>query len=242
MIKYKDKGSGDRVMIDLGLNVKNWSKRLHVPRYVRFITSQEKAVANQHDGMVHNAHSKGGKKTRSHWEYSAELVEILKEYKEKFPEVFVAAAKGRKSNSMPDLRDLFGAVDPKTIAKAKEITKWIEALPISSIPFVEMGFDSLDPETVETLNQRRNVIQNDYQNVNLKIKATEFMNSKVLYAERFPFWCPLFNDTYADMFKVGQRVMNINSTCRRYVPFGLRGTVVGRTDKKVIVLFDQQFL
>ena len=46
MIKYKDKGSGDRVMIDLGLNVKNWSKRLHVPRYVRFITSQEKAVAN----------------------------------------------------------------------------------------------------------------------------------------------------------------------------------------------------
>ena len=112
MIKYKDKATGDRVMIDLGLNVKNWSKRLHIPRYVRFLTSQEKAVANQHDGMVHNAHSKGGKKTRSHWEYSAELVEILKDYKEQFPEVFVAAAKGRKSNSMPDLKDLFGAVDP----------------------------------------------------------------------------------------------------------------------------------
>ena len=68
------------------------------------------------------------------------------------------------------------------------------------------------------------------------------MNSKVLYAERFPFWCPSFNDSYADKFKVGQRVMNLNSTMRRYVPFGLRGTVVGRTDKKVIVLFDEQFL
>ena len=158
MIKYKDKASGDRVMIDLGLNVKNWSKRLHVPRYVRFITSQEKAVANQYDDMTHNAHSRGGKKTRSHWEYSAELVDILKDYKEKFPEVFVAAAKGRKSNSMPDLRDLFGAVDPKTIAKAKEITGWIEALPISSIPFVEMGFDSLDPETVEALNKKRDIV------------------------------------------------------------------------------------
>ena len=52
------------------------------------------------------------------------------------------------------------------------------------------------------------------------------MNSKVLYAERFPFWCPLFSDSYADMFKVGQRVMNLNSKMRRYVPFGLRGTVV----------------
>ena len=59
---------------------------------------------------------------------------------------------------MPDLRDLFGAVDPKTIAKAKEIAGWIEALPISSIPFVEMGFDSLDPETVEALNKKRDIV------------------------------------------------------------------------------------
>lgn len=33
--------------------------------------------------------------------------------------------------------------------------------------------------------------------------------------------------------------MNINSTKREYVPFGLRGTVVGKTNDKVIVLFDE---
>lgn len=36
--------------------------------------------------------------------------------------------------------------------------------------------------------------------------------------------------------------MNINSVKRQYIPFGLRGTVVGKTYEKVIVLFDEQFL
>jgi hypothetical protein len=29
---------------------------------------------------------------------------------------------------------------------------------------------------------------------------------------------------------------------RQYVPFGLRGTVIGRTDDKVMVMFDEQFI
>jgi Xrn1 SH3-like domain len=33
--------------------------------------------------------------------------------------------------------------------------------------------------------------------------------------------------------------MNINSSKREYVPFGLRGTVVGNTNDKVIVIFDE---
>ena len=36
--------------------------------------------------------------------------------------------------------------------------------------------------------------------------------------------------------------MNINSVRRHYLPFGARGTVVGKTEDKVIVLFDEQFL
>jgi hypothetical protein len=32
--------------------------------------------------------------------------------------------------------------------------------------------------------------------------------------------------------------MNMNSSKREYIPFGLRGTVVGKTNDKVIVLFD----
>jgi hypothetical protein len=33
--------------------------------------------------------------------------------------------------------------------------------------------------------------------------------------------------------------MNINSTRREYIPFGFRGTVVGKTNDKIIVIFDE---
>lgn len=36
--------------------------------------------------------------------------------------------------------------------------------------------------------------------------------------------------------------MNLNSSLRIYIPFGLRGTVIGKTENKVIVTFDEQFL
>lgn len=41
---------------------------------------------------------------------------------------------------------------------------------------------------------------------------------------------------------MGHRVLNLNSQLRRYVPFGARGTVVGRTQDRVIVMFDEQFI
>jgi len=43
-------------------------------------------------------------------------------------------------------------------------------------------------------------------------------------------------------FRAGNRVMNMNSRRREYIPFGLRGTVIGKTNDKVIVLFDEQYL
>lgn len=37
-------------------------------------------------------------------------------------------------------------------------------------------------------------------------------------------------------------MLNLNSVLRQYVPFGLRGTVIGRTEDKVMVMFDEQFI
>ena len=36
--------------------------------------------------------------------------------------------------------------------------------------------------------------------------------------------------------------MNVNSQQWEFVPFGLRGTVVGHTENSLVVLFDKQFL
>jgi hypothetical protein len=58
-----------------------------------------------------------------------------------------------------------------------------------------------------------------------------------------PFWfSPYLNPQTVNDFRVGNRVMNVNSTLRQYVPFGLRGTIVGKTEAHVLVVFDEQFL
>lgn len=51
LISYKNPENGEKMIVDIGLNIKNFSKKQHVPRYVRFVTSHEDLVINQYDTM-----------------------------------------------------------------------------------------------------------------------------------------------------------------------------------------------
>jgi len=143
---------------------------------------------------------------------------------------------------MPEIRDIYGSSDANAVGKLKEVTKWVESLAISSLPFVDIGFDILDSQIIQRINSQRQAIETDYNNVNLQVRQTEFIPSKFLYAERFPFWSSMFPENDVSKFKVGDRVLNTCSIKRAYVPFGARGTVVGKTEQKVVVMFDEQFL
>ena len=52
-------------------------------------------------------------------------------------------------------KDLCGSEDMKAVNRVREILQWLESLPISSLPYVEMGFDSLDPKIIASLNSHR---------------------------------------------------------------------------------------
>jgi hypothetical protein len=117
---------------------------------VRFI-SQEGASGTILDDFNHNQHARGAKHVRKHWEYSEECVEIIKEYLAKYPEAIEAIADenhSHKNKSMHSLYDLYPDIQKKekdvAISKLKDMLKWIEELPISKLPYVEMGFDALD--------------------------------------------------------------------------------------------------
>lgn len=59
---------------------------------------------------------------------------------------------------MPGIKDVFGVEDSNAVGRLKEITKWIENLPISSLPFVDMGFDTLETSMISSINDRRKTI------------------------------------------------------------------------------------
>lgn len=242
MLKYRSPETKDRVLVDIGLNIKSWAKKQHVPGYVRFAQNPQNLAANQVDGFTENKYNKARGHVRAHWQYSADLVDTLREYKEKFPEVFDHALKGRKKDSMPGIKDVLGAEDSNAVGRVKEISKWIESLPISSLPFVDMGFDTLETSMISTINDTRKEIKDNYNNVNLVVRNQESIPSKFLFVERFPYWSSPFPENTADKFKVGDRVINLCSIKRAYVPLGARGTVVGKTEMKVVVMYDEQFL
>ena len=49
---------------------------------------------------------------------------------------------------MPSIKDIFEVEDSNSVGKLKEVTKWIESLTISSLPFVDMGFDTLETSVI----------------------------------------------------------------------------------------------
>ena len=53
---------------------------------------------------------------------------------------------------MPEIRDIFGASDSNAIGKIKAVSAWIETLEISSLPFVDMGYDTLETTMIDVIN------------------------------------------------------------------------------------------
>ncbi len=45
------------------------------------------------------------------------------------------------------MKDLFGN-NEQAVGKLKEVLMWIDSLPVSHLPFVDMGFDALTPEMI----------------------------------------------------------------------------------------------
>ena len=149
----------------------------------------------------------------------------------------------KQNKAMLTLKDLYSDLDEaKAVARLKDLLKWIETLPISHLPYVEMGFDALHEDLIKSIQSFGENIQQNFSSIKLQCHETEALSMSMVFQEQFPYWSLPFTEKSTNDYRVGDRVMNVNSTRREYVPFGLRGTVVGKTNEKVIVLFDEQFL
>lgn len=82
LIVYRVPEKDDRQAIDLGLNLKNFTKKVHIPEYVRYV-ADDTYISHDNADSYHSS-SYG----RRRWEYSAESVEIIKSYRDKYPDVF----------------------------------------------------------------------------------------------------------------------------------------------------------
>lgn len=68
MVKYRNPETKDRVLVDIGLNIKSWAKKQHVPGFVRFAVNQDRIAANEVDNFGNKSdYSRAGRHVRPHW-------------------------------------------------------------------------------------------------------------------------------------------------------------------------------
>jgi hypothetical protein len=151
-----------------------------------------------------------------------------------------------KNRAVHPLKELYPSEGKTDSAEAvgfvKDILGWLDTLPISKLPFVEMGFDTLDRDLLDGLDDHQERVSSEYQRCDIISRPMENLRPYHVYADCFPYWYSPQQERQVGDFRAGHRVLNINSTRRQYIPFGLRGTVVGKTADRVIVMFDEQFL
>lgn len=86
---------------------------------------------------------------------------------------------------MHKLSDLYPGLkkdgEDGALSKLKNLLGYLEGLPISKLPYVEMGFDTLDSQLIQKLLNHKNYIEHHYEKVNLKLKNTEEVGTEYVF-------------------------------------------------------------
>jgi 5'-3' exonuclease len=215
---------------NIGLNLKTRARgqKLVLPGYTRCIES-----------------NKGF--NRDQFEFSTAAVEILKEYKQKFPFVFESLEKYKtlyhRSSKFFKIYELFSSVDGIE-TKMSDILTWINGLPISKQQFATHLSEFLsvnDCKKLEKYVENKLEILQQNQNINSEKSAVHVLNPAYAFKESSPYVPPFIGyEPYP--FALGDRVVNIRSNDIMYIPFGLTGTVTAVSMDYIEVLFDEEFI
>lgn len=192
LFAFDEFGKEERQVIDLGLNLKNWTKKVHVADLVRFI-EPHREVSAIYDDFNHDQAKRGSKHVRKHWQYSQQAYDIIQQYVENFPEVVDAIALTYdKKTAMNSLFDLYPKLKQtgknEAIQNIRKISNWIESLPIAKNAYVEMGFDALDTVLIQRLTDHTQYVKENYDTIKLNVQKVMQMPVCMVYQEMFPMW------------------------------------------------------
>lgn len=204
------------------LIVDNTGSRINVGISVKFDAKREKVLGY-------------ARKNVKGWEYSNLTMNLLLEYKQRFPEFFQNLSK--LTSDMPKLKELFPNLSDKEATTAlNEIKQWIKFVTGS---FVTVSFES-DSFTKGSIQEIEEYIINH----SVEIESSE--SKKLAKVPREAILNPResFGLLRTQKFNLGDRIVYIQDSGK--VPLFSKGTVVGYTtlglNLSVQVLFDREIV
>ncbi len=202
-------GSGRNDSIDIGLCVKDAKNDLIVPDYCSSIQSLDP-------------------NKRASWGFADELVNVMKTYKQKYPNVWTCLDEDRMM-----VEDVFPGLDKDAAIDAlKGCKKWLSSLPSAKRKLVKGNSVVASADAIRYFQASIPPPQTTQVAVEM-----ENVRAAMLLPPIEPGG--LMAAFSGGSFALGDRVVAAGATSGP--PFGLRGTIVGVHEQFVEVLFDQAF-
>lgn len=171
----------------------------------------------------------------TYWEFSDIAINLIREYMQKFPEIFNALSR-YQGNDIPCINDLLPGKDSEWVKSAiKELVSWLREKEDSMV-FVSLNSDSLSRQSINNIESQ--IIQHTV--------ASKGVKSRNMKCPRYAILSPSKGNLHLQKqkFNLGDRVVYAVDSGK--VPAFSRGTVIGyrsfETNVSVQVLFDYPVL
>ena len=212
-------------VFDLGMKLKNHAKKLHIPFFVVF-------DYESNDWLFH--------------EY---VIDILVSFKNKFEYICnylkeqMKPSENSRTNKKPggmiDARDLLpGKKEEEILSTIRGVITWTQRQPLSDLPYVPAGTQIISKEGAKEVTQ---LLEDAYKKPPGSPNSLEIdLSPAGVHVEHAPFWIGVQGER--EGYAVGDRVVAVKTVGRGYVPFGSKGVIIGRSECRLLVLFDKPVL
>lgn len=170
------------------------------------------------------------RKNGRYWEYSEKAVDLIREYKDKFPEIFAILDQG--GDDMARATDIF---DSHADASVKEVKSWLKSKGIRDLEPVSLFSDNLAKSTVKEIEQVADDINKNRSKATIKKAIVKNIPRHAVLKPSHAIY-RLQNQHFA----LGDRVTMVQDSGG--VPLSAKGVVIGLNTKSMDVIWDVPFM
>ncbi|EIN10031.1 hypothetical protein PUNSTDRAFT_66463 [Punctularia strigosozonata HHB-11173 SS5] len=199
--------TSDNQKVNLGLSLKFEAKALKVIGYSR--------------------------KENRYWEFTEQAIDLIKEYKAAFPEVFRQLDHG--GNDMARATDVFPGSNAEADAKVKEVKAWLSKRGVRDFEPVSLFCDQLDKAAVAEIQKLADSFTENRTPATIKKAIVKGIPRQAVIKPSHAVY-RLQNQR----FGLGDRVTMVRDSGG--VPLSVKGVVIGLNPKSMDVVWDVPFM
>ncbi|KAL0571703.1 exonuclease II Exo2 [Marasmius crinis-equi] len=172
-----------------------------------------------------------------HWEFSQKALALIREYIQRFPEVFQALEADSRGNGDMMVRsdDFFSAGSQSPDAKVKEVKAWLKSKGVRDFEPVSLFCDQLDKDTVSQIEKLADEYTSSRSSGAIKKAIVKGIPRQAVLKPSDAVY-----RLQGQKFALGDRITMIKDSGG--VPLSAKGTVIGLDVKGMDVLWDVPFM